>query len=128
MFQTKSILLAGLALAALFVSNGAAQAQEIRLETRLTGTTLASGKARFEQRSTRMKFDVEIQDARANTSYGVIVRRGTSVIYQGTIRTDAFGRGKIDLDTTNGHVVPRIQRLDTIAVNLGTTRILGGTF
>ncbi len=126
MIRTKSLLAAGMAIVALFASVQVIQAQEVRLETRLTGATRASGQARFEQKGTRMKFNVEIEDAAANTTYGVLVRRGTLVVYRGSIRTNAFRRGVIDIDNTEGEVVPQMQASDTVIVNQGTTRFLSG--
>lgn len=127
MIRSSSVIAAGLAIVALFASANAAQAQEVRLQTRLTGATRASGQAKFEQKVTRMKFNVEIQDATPNANFGVVVRRGTLIVYRGSIRTDAFGRGVIDIDNTEGDVVPAMQALDTVIVNSGTTRYLTGT-
>ncbi len=121
MTRTKSLLAAGMAIVALLASAQAIQAQEVRLETRLTGATRASGQARFEQKGTRMKFNVQIEDAAANTTYGVLVKRGSLIVYRGAIRTDALRRGVIDIDNTEGDVVPRMQASDTVVVNLGTT-------
>lgn len=111
----------------LFCSVQSAQAQETRLQARLTGTTLASGQAKFEQKGTRMKFNVQIEDAARNANYGVVVRRGTLIVYRGAIRTDGFGRGVIDIDNTEGDVVPQMRSQDTVVVNSGTSRFLTGT-
>ena len=127
MIRTKFLLAAGMAIVALFASAQAVQAQEVRLETRLSGTTRASGNAKFEQKGTRMKFNVEIEDAAANTTYGVIVKRGSLIVYRGSIRTSALRRGVIDIDNTEGDVVPRMLASDSVIVNLGTTRFLSGT-
>ena len=127
MIRTKSLLAAGMAIVALLASAQAIQSQEVRLEARLSGSTRASGQARFEQKGTRMKFNVELEDAAANTTYGVVVKRGTLIVYRGSISTNALRRGVIDIDNTEGDVVPRMLASDTVIVNLGTTRFLGGT-
>jgi hypothetical protein len=75
MKRSKSIVAASFAVVALFLSAQSAQAQELRLQARLTGATRASGQAKFEQKGTRMKFNVQIEDATRNANFGVVVRR-----------------------------------------------------
>jgi hypothetical protein len=127
MKRSKSIVAASFAVVALFLSAQSAQAQELRLQAPLTGATRASGQAKFEQKGTRMKFNVQIEDATRNANFGVVVRRGTLIVYRGVVRTDGFGRGVIDIDNTEGDVVPAMKALDAVIVNSGTTRYLTGS-
>ena len=101
-------------------------AQRTRLEARLGGPTLASGKAKFEQRGNRMKYNVELEDALRNTNYSVIIKRGTSSMNGGKIRTNRFGSGEIDLDTTEGDQLKQLREGDVIQIWQGNRVVVSG--
>lgn len=122
-----TLILSALALGTLLASTEGVSAQSLRLETRLTGTTRASGTAKFERRDARMKFNVQIEDAPVSAGFGVVVRRGTQIVYRGVLRTSALGRGVIDIDNTEGDIVPAMRSGDLVIVNFGQTRLLTGT-
>lgn len=110
-----------------FASVGFAQqasAQEVRLEARLTGTSLASGKATFRQKGTTIRLSVEIEDAAPNTAMTITVRRGTRVLPIGSFTTDAFGFADLNRSGANATV---LRRGDVVIVRAGTTTVVSGT-
>lgn len=123
-YVVRSMLLIAVAL---MLTPGDANAQRVRLEARLTGPTLASGQAKFEQRGARRKYNVELEDAARNTLYKVTIRRGTRTINGGSFRTNRFGRGGIDLDTAEGDAVNLVLRVgDRVEIRRGSRVIVSG--
>jgi hypothetical protein len=95
-------------------------AGEVRLEGALVAPLAApraSGKAKFESRRGRRKFSTQVEDTAAGATLTVLVSRpggGTAVL--GQIRTDAVGRGDLNLDTALGQTVPVLQTGDIVQV------------
>ena len=101
-----------------------AQAQETRLEARLTGASAASGKATFRQRGTTVRLSVEIEDAAPNTAMTITARRGTQVLTIGSITTDATGFADLNRAGVNATV---LRAGDVVVVRAGTTLVVSGT-
>lgn len=113
--------------AAAFVSFNVAdsvQAQEVRLEARLTGTSAASGKATFRQRGTAIRLSVEIEDAAPNTAMTITARRGNQVLTIGSITTDATGFADLNRAGANATV---LRPGDLVIVRAGTVAVVTGT-
>src|SRR5205823_14258815 len=100
----------------------------VRLETDLTATAAdpdAEGHARFESRSDRAQFRVEVEDISTATAVNVLVN-GQLV---GVITLQA-GAGELDLNTKDGDTVPMLHTGDEVEVvdaADGATLLLVGT-
>ncbi len=100
-----------------------------KLETRLTSTAegeqLASGKAKFEMRSNRIRLSVEIEDFVATEAVEVFAN-GASI---GMAAIDAAGGADINLDSRDGDSVPILEAGDLIEVRATSdgALILSGT-
>ena len=96
---------------------------EVRLEVDLTGSTLASGDAKFEDRldRNRQKFSVEVEDGPANTT--VRIEAGGMTFFLGL---DGAGFGDLNLDTDLGDTVPSLSSGDLVQVFTNGTSILSG--
>jgi hypothetical protein len=105
------------------IAHSTARADIERLRARLRGDGLASGKADYRERErangTIVRiFSVEVEDAAPNTSYEVVA--GGVVV--GTVTTDAFGTGDLNLRTISDDVgqqgpVPDLNDGDSISVS-----------
>lgn len=87
---------------------------EVRLEGRLQGSAAsekASGKAKWEQRSGRRKFSVEVEDVSSKGKHTVDVN-GKTVGYV----TITGGFGDLNLDSRLGHTVPALKSGDLVDV------------
>ncbi len=124
--MTNLVKIATLLFIAMLFSTDQAVAQRTRLEARLGGPTLASGKAKFEQRGRRMKYNVELEDALRNTTYTVVIKRGASSMNGGAIRTNRFGFGEIDLDTTEGDQLRQLREGDVVQILIGNRVVVSG--
>lgn len=98
-----------------------------KLETRLSSTTaaepLASGKAKFEMRTNRIRLSVEVEDVFAAAKVEVFVN-GASI---GTVVIDAAGGADINLDSRDGDSVPVLEAGALVEVRTsGGTVILSG--
>ena len=97
-----------------------------RLEVNLTSTSadpLASGKAKFEERSDRTRFSTEAEDVTASGPLTVKVN-GSMV---GSMNVVA-GVGDLNLDTRDGQSVPAMNVGDTVEVfDAAGVLILSGT-
>ncbi len=98
-----------------------------KLETRLSSTAegepLASGKAKFEKRSDRIRLSVQVEDVVAAEEVEVFVD-GASI---GTVAIDAAGGADINLDSRDGDDVPVLEAGDLVEVRTsGGTVILSG--
>lgn len=98
----------------------------VRLEGRLSGRTLASGKAKFESRDGRAKLSAEVEDTTPGSTVVVIARRGSSVITLGAVPTNAFGVADLNLDTDLGHTVPTLKAGDVIEVQMNGQTLVSG--
>ncbi len=102
---------------------------ETKLEARLTSTakgkSLASGKAKFEMRSDRIRLSVEVEDVLATKEVEVFVN-GASI---GTVAIDAVGGADINLDSRDGDSVPILKAGDLVEVRATSdgALILSGT-
>ena len=94
---------------------------ETKLEGRLSGTSLASGKAKFEERADRVRFSVQVEDMSSDGNFTVAVN-GAEV---STI-TVAGGLGDLNLDTRDGESVPSLKAGDDVEVSSGGVVILFG--
>ncbi len=100
-----------------------------KLETRLTSTakgkSLASGKAKFEMRSDRIRLSVEVEDFVATEEVEVFAN-GASI---GMVAIDAAGGADINLDSRDGDSVPILEAGDLIEVRASSdgALILSGT-
>ena len=97
------------------------------LEARLTSTSadpLASGKAKFEQRSDRTRFSAEVEDISTDGTGFTVTVNGSTV---GTLNV-VGGIGDLNLDTRDGQTVPDMSAGDTVEVTgPDGTLILTGT-
>lgn len=85
-----------------------------RLEATLVGTSstpAASGKARWEQRSDRTRFKLEVENTTTSGQHAVKVN-GVAV----TTVSVSDGKGEIELDSRHGHIIPTMQAGDRVAV------------
>lgn len=104
---------------------------ETKIEASLTSTSadpLASGNAKFEVRSDRVKFSTEVEDVSTNGLGSVQVLRGTQVILRSSISI-SLGFGDLNLDSRLGDTVPTMSLGDQVSVfDAAGTMILSGTF
>ena len=92
-----------------------------RLEVRMESpTSQASGTAKFEQRGSRMKFSVEVEDV--NGTDVVITAGGQSF----DLHLDGSGFGDLNRDTRNGQSVPSLKEGDEVVVWLGGQVLMRG--
>jgi outer membrane biogenesis lipoprotein LolB len=85
-----------------------------RLEAALVGTSstpAASGKARWEQRSDRTRFKLEVENTTTSGQHVVKVN-GAAVT---TVSVNG-GKGEIELDSRHGDIIPTMQAGDRVAV------------
>ena len=100
----------------------------VRLETDLSTTAAdpdAEGHARFESRTDRVRFRVEVEDIDVTASVNVLVN-GNLI---GTITLDN-GFGELDLNTKDGDKVPVLKAGDEVEIvdaADGATLLLVGT-
>ncbi len=100
-----------------------ASAQQARLEGRLTGATLASGKATFRQQGTSIRLSVEVEDAAPNKLLTITAVRGTQVLSIGTITTDALGFADLN---RSGNGAVALRSGDVVVVKAGAATIVSG--
>jgi hypothetical protein len=103
-----------------------ADAQRIRLETRMGANDSIQAQAKYEQRGARRKFNLELEDASPIAVYGVRIMRGTNLIEWDLIRANRFGFAEIDIDTFEGDAVPTLQAGDMVEIWFNRQRILAG--
>ena len=101
-----------------------ASAQEVRLEARLTGSSLASGKATFRQKGRTVRLSVEIEDASRNTDMVITAIRGDQVLNIGSFTTDAFGFADLNRAGASATV---LRPGDIVEVRAGATLVVSGT-
>jgi hypothetical protein len=85
-----------------------------RLEGQLVGTKTnpaASGRARWEQRPDRTKFNTQVEDLNTSGAHDVKVN-GVSV----TSINVSSGRGEVELDSRRGDIIPAMQIDDVVEV------------
>lgn len=117
----------GLALVALMLPASAAAAPTLKLEARLTGNSAASGKAKFEERTTRRKFSIEVEGAARNLPLQMVIRRGTQSQVVAMARTNQFGFVDVNGDTALGQFVPVLKAGDIVEVRTASGVLLRGT-
>lgn len=113
--------------ALLCLMSQSADAQRVRLKAEMGANDAVQAQAKFEQRGARMKFNVEVEDGAPNQTYGVMIVRGGRVIDSGLMQSDVFGVAEIDIDNTEGDVVPRLRSGDVVQIWFNGRRILAGT-
>lgn len=117
-----------LGLVAFLASPARPTSAETKLEVRLdSATTPASGKAKFESRSDRVRFSTEVEDM-SSDGFGTVL-----VLHEGTVILDqpveiVAGVGDLNLDSRDGDAVPNIVQGDVVQVFFGGELILTGTF
>ena len=78
-------------------------AREVSL-TNVDGITGIEGKVKFKYKSedngVQQEFEVEIEDAPAETTYGIFVDFGDGGVNFGTMTTNSFGRAEIEFDSS----------------------------
>jgi hypothetical protein len=96
------------------VPNAGATSSEIRMLADLNPTNggIADGRADYRERGNSMRLNVEIEDVSPNSTFTVEIS-GEPI---GTIRTNSFGIGELELNTNDGQVVPKILRGDLIQI------------
>lgn len=111
-----------LALALVTTASWAGSTTRTEFQANLTATSaepLASGKAKFERRGTRLKFSTEVEDL-AHTSTIRVTVNGKVV---GTAPV-VLGAADLNLDTLNGQTVPSMGAGATVRVFNATTGTL----
>lgn len=117
MFYRSSFSAAFIALAFfLSISTAGYAQQRTKIEAELSGSTLTTGTAKFENRGNRQKFSVEVEDARANTRYRVDVRSSTGLVFRAVMTTNPLGGFDLNRDTELGQPVPSISRGNSVIV------------
>ncbi len=107
------IVVAALTLAATFASGVAwAGADRTRLEAELAGDSLASGKAKWEQRGDRRKLSVEGEDMSGGTATVSLFCQTTQV--EAVVLVDGFF--DLNLDSRVGDTVPVCADGDLVTV------------
>lgn len=104
----------------------ACEGQRVRLEVRMGPNDQAQAKARFEQRGNRIKFNVELEDAAANTNFQVTVNRGGTLVFSRSLRTNGVGFGEIDLDNTEGDRLPVMASGDLVTIRAANGQQMQG--
>lgn len=107
-FKHLTAAVLGLAMVFTMVFAMAANASaDCRKKISLTAAALGdfSGTDEVRQKGARQKFNVSI-DADPNTVYAVYVFHGSSSALAGSITTDGFGNGELDLSNANGNSLP----------------------
>jgi len=121
-------LLLGLAFSMVVSSSPGIVSAATRLEARLAGPTLASGKARFEMRNDRVLFTTEVEDVeQADGTGSVRVLNGATEVLSAPLAI-AGGFADLNLDTRLGDTVPSMAAGFSVEVRDGNgALILTGT-
>ena len=110
------------------IQNASATSSEIRMLANLsppiTVGGLADGRADYRETGNSMRLNVEVEDVSPNTTFTIEVSGNTL----GTITTNSFGTAELELNTNDGHVVPKALRGDIVEIFQGTEPVLSGTF
>lgn len=108
--------------------NASATSSEIRMLADLSPPIpvggLADGRADYRETGNSMRLNVEVEDVSPNTTFTIEVSGNTL----GTITTNSFGTAELELNTNDGHVVPKALRGDIVEIFQGTEPVLSGTF
>ena len=108
------------------LQNATATGSEIRMLADLNPTNggIADGRADYRERGLSMRLNVEVEDLTPNITLAVEIS-GEPL---GTIRTNSFGIGELELNTNDGQVVPKIVGGDLVQIFQGTQLVLSGSF
>jgi hypothetical protein len=108
------------------VQNASATSSEIRMLADLNPTDggIADGRADYRERGNSMRLNVEVEDVSPNTTFTVEISGNTL----GTITTNSFGTAKLELNTNDGQVVPKVLRGDLVQIFQGIELVLSGAF
>jgi len=110
------------------IQNASATSSEIRMLADLSPPInvggLADGRADYRETGNSMRLNVEVEDVSPNTTFTIEVSGNTL----GTITTNSFGTAELELNTNDGHVVPKALRGDIVEIFQGTEPVLSGTF
>jgi paraquat-inducible protein B len=109
------------------VQNASATSSEIRMLADLNptdGGIAADGRADYRERGNSMRLNVEVEDVSPNTTFTVEISGNTL----GTITTNSFGTAKLELNTNDGQVVPKVLRGDLVQIFQGIELVLSGAF
>jgi len=120
---TRFFLLVPLCL--LFVGQSA-EAQRVRLETKMGVKDGASATAKYRSRGDkRRKLNVELEDAAPNTMFSVEITRAGKPVYSNRLQTNGLGMGAIDIDVNEGDTVPLIEAGDTVTISANGAKMWG---
>jgi plastocyanin len=114
------------------VQNASATTSEIRMLADLnpppggrgTAAATADGRADYREEGSSMRLNVEVEDVTPNTTFTIEVSGNTL----GAITTNSFGIAELELNTNDGHVVPKILRGDLVQIFQGSELVLSGSF
>lgn len=116
----------------IIVQNASATTSEIRMLADLnpppggggTAAATADGRADYREEGSSMRLNVEIEDVTPNTAFTIEISGNTL----GAITTNSFGIAELELNTNDGHVVPKVLRGDLVQIFQGSELVLSGNF
>lgn len=85
----------------------------------------AKGKARYEQRVDRHKFNFQIERMTPGDTGVVSATTSTGKVQLGTFTVNGLGRGGFEIATNDGDAVPDLAAGDTITLELGGRTFTG---
>ena len=107
--------------------NASSTSSEIRMLADLNPTNggiAADGHADYRERGNSMRLNVEVEDVSPNTTFTVEISGNTL----GTITTNSLGTAELELNTSDGQIVPKALRGDLVQIFQGTDLVLSGAF
>lgn len=112
----------------IMAQNASATTSEIRMLADLNPPTnvggIADGRADYREEGSSMRLNVEVEDVTPNTTFTIEVSGNTL----GAITTNSFGIAELELNTNDGHVVPKVLRGDLVQIFQGSELVLSGSF
>ena len=117
----------------IITQNASATTSEIRMLADLNpppggggiaAAATADGRADYREEGSSMRLNVEVEDVTPNTTFTIEVSGNTL----GAITTNSFGIAELELNTNDGHVVPKVLRGDLVQIFQGSELVLSGSF
>lgn len=84
----------------------------------------ADGSADYRERGSSIRLNVEIEDVPPNSTFTIEV----SGNILGPLATNSFGTAELELNTDDGHIVPKVLRGDLVQIFQGSELVLSGSF
>ncbi len=118
-----------LIISGIIIQNASATSSEIRMLADLNPPPnqegiAADGRADYRERGLSMRLNVEVEDVTPNSTFTIEVS-GEPI---GTITTNNFGIAELELNTDDGHIVPKVLRGDLVQIFQESELVMSGSF